>query len=220
MNKIKAVIFDMDGVIFDSERVYMETWKIIGEKYGLDGIEDTCRACIGVNAEETKKIFLSRHGEDVPYDEYRKELRSIMDKRYEKEKFKIKSGVHEILEYLRSNGIKTALASSTGEKRVKAELEDAGILGYFDSVTGGDNVKRSKPMPDIFLLAAQKINEKSENCFVIEDSYNGIRAGYAAGMRVIMVPDLIEPDEQIKKMTEIILPTLNDVLEYFKKIQQ
>jgi beta-phosphoglucomutase-like phosphatase (HAD superfamily) len=117
----------------------------------------------------------------------------------------VKPGVRELLEYLKSSSFRTAVASSTYTHIVEKELSDAGILPFFDRIVGGDQVSRSKPNPDIFLRAAEVLDTAPEACLVIEDSYNGIRAAKAAGMRAIMVPDLLQPDA-LSRRPDLSLP--------------
>ena len=194
----EAVIFDMDGVIFDSEALVMKTWKIVAEKYGFGDIESVCRQCLGTNAAATRQIFLDAYGEEFPYDDYKKEM----------------SGVREILKYLKNAEIKTGLATSTREAVVRKELEEAGIIEFFDVIVCGDMVERSKPAPDIYLEACRRLQVRPEDSCAVEDSYNGIRAAYAAGMKPVMVPDLAEPTEEMENLAECILPSLHEVREY------
>ena len=127
-----------------------------------------------------------------------------------------KPGAAEILAALNERGIPLAVASSTPEARVRQHLAEHGFLPRFDAVIGGDRLQRSKPAPDIFLLAAEALGAAPERCFVIEDSFNGIRAAHAAQMRPIMVPDMLPPTEEIAAMAEIVTEDLFGALEYLK----
>lgn len=128
-----------------------------------------------------------------------------------------KQGVEELLKYLKDKGFKVGIASSTREKIVRRQISEGGLLEYFDQIVGGDMVKHSKPEPDIFLEACGRLESKPENCYVIEDSYNGIRAAHAAGMHPIMVPDLMEPTEEMKSLAEQILGSLCAVQEFLQE---
>lgn len=216
---IEAVIFDMDGVIFDSESKVTECWIETAEKHGIKDIEKLCRMCLGINAAETRRIALEFYGQDFPYDEYKKEMSDLYHSRYDGGRLPMKSAVRELLEFLKEHGIKIALASSTRSVVVHNQLRDAGILPYFDKVICGDMVSRSKPAPDIFLKACEELSVAPENAFGIEDSYNGIRAVSAAEMRPIMVPDLAPPTEEMERLAEVILPSLNEVIGYIGKEQ-
>ena len=211
-----AVIFDMDGVIFDTERIWIECWAPVGRKYGIRGIETVLREqCVGITAAAMKAALQEAYGADFPYDRYVKEATAIFRARYEPH-LPMKKGVRELLSFLREAGAPTALASSTPTGTVRRELSDAGLLDFFSVITGGEEVRRSKPAPDIFLLAAERLNAAPGAFFVLVDSYNGIRAARAAGMRPLMVPDLLPPDEEMRTTAEAILPSLTEVIDYLR----
>lgn len=211
---ISAVIFDMDGVIFDSERLVIECWKVVAEKYGIENIEEACFECLGINAALTKELMKKRYGETFPYDVYKKEMSAIFHSRAAGGKLPQKKGIKELLTFLKENQILTAVASSTRREVVMRELEEGGLLPYFDRVICGDMVERSKPEPDIFLKACESLSIDATEAYAIEDSYNGIRAAFRAGMKPIMVPDLAEPTEEMEKLACCILPSLFEVMEY------
>lgn len=213
---IGAVIFDMDGVIFDSERLVIECWKVVADKYGIDNIEEACFECLGINAALTKELMKKRYGETFPYDAYKKEMSAIFHSRAAGGKLPQKKGIKELLTFLKENQIPTAVASSTRREVVMRELEEGGLLPYFDRVICGDMVERSKPEPDIFLKACESLSIDATEAYAIEDSYNGIRAAFRAGMKPIMVPDLAEPTEEMEKLACCILPSLFEVMEYLK----
>ena len=211
---ISAVIFDMDGVIFDSERLVIGCWKVVAEKYGIENIEEACFECLGINAALTKELMKKRYGETFPYDVYKKEMSAIFHSRAAGGKLPQKKGIKELLTFLKENQIPTAVASSTRREVVMRELEEGGLLPYFDRVICGDMVERSKPEPDIFLKACESLSIDATEAYAIEDSYNGIRAAFRAGMKPIMVPDLAEPTEEMEKLACCILPSLFEVMEY------
>ena len=215
MEQIKAVIFDMDGVIFDSERLYVKCDVQVAEKYGMKNVEEVCYRCIGTTTEETMRILRAAYGEDAPIEEMFREATVLFREYCRENGMPEKPGVRELLQFLKENKTATALASSTLTEVVKQELAEAGLLGYFDVIIGGDTVKRSKPAPDIFLAAAERLGRAPEECCIIEDSYNGIRAAHAAGSFPIMVPDILQPDEEIRSLAGIVLPSLDAVREYF-----
>ena len=217
MKDFKAVIFDMDGVIFDSERCIMETWIILAEKYGIEGIEDVFLACTGTNAAKTRQICLDAYGEDFPYEQYESESMKMYHEKYDGGKLPIKPGVFELLDYLKSIGVKIALASSTKRTSVVRMLTEGGMIDYFDEIVAGDMVTKSKPDPQIYLKACEAIGEKPEDCYAIEDSYNGIRSAAAGKLRPIMIPDLRPADDEMKKLSVAVLDTLNDVITYLNE---
>ncbi len=216
MKDFDAVVFDMDGVIFDSERATMLCWLELADKYGIKDIEKPYLACTGTNKEMTRKIMMDAYGENFPYDEYEKEASYMYHERYDGGRLPMKSGVFEILDFLKINKKKIALASSTRKQTVISQLRDAGILAFFDEIVTGDMIKKSKPDPDIYLLAIERIGVSSERSYAIEDSYNGVRAAYRGKLRPIMVPDLLPADEEMREISEAVIENLNDVINYMK----
>lgn len=214
ISKYHAVVFDMDGVIFDSEAAVMNCWLKLADKYGIKNIMKPYMACIGTTVARTREIMLSEYGNSFPYDEYAKETSIMYHEKYDGGRLPMKKGVVELLEFLKNEGKKIALASSTRRQTVMNQLKDADILKYFDAVICGDMVERSKPAPDIFLKACEAIDELPACTYAIEDSYNGIRAAHTGGLRPIMVPDLLHADEEMEKLAEIILTDLIKVKEY------
>ncbi|MBQ3802407.1 MAG: HAD family phosphatase [Oscillospiraceae bacterium] len=216
---MKAFIFDMDGVIFDSERLYIDCCIEVADKLGMDHIVETCHRCIGVTTEVTRAILLETYRDEELVDRFREQSVDLVRSKIESGLLKMKPGVRELLDCLRERGCLIAVASSTQTDIVEKELTDAGLRDCFTVVVGGDQAQRSKPNPDIFLKAAELLGEMPENCVVIEDSFNGIRAAKAAGMTAIMVPDQLVPDEEISKLADFVLPSLvvvKDRLESLK----
>lgn len=209
-----AVVFDMDGVIFDSERAVMQCWKEVASRHNIPNIEKAILACTGTTMVRTREIMLNLYGADFPYDEYARESSAIFHSRYDGGRLPMKPGVKELLTFLKERGKKIALASSTRQQVVTDELRDAGIIEYFDRIICGDMVSRSKPAPDIFLKACEELNISPSDSYAIEDSYNGIRAAHAGGLHPIMVPDLLPADEEMQSLAEIVLPSLTSVMEY------
>jgi len=215
--RFKAVIFDMDGVIFDSEVCVIESWKVVADKYGIPDVEKVLPRCLGVNYETARQIFKDYYGEDFPYDAYKKECSAVYHERYDGGRLPMKRGIKELLVFLSDNGYKIGLASSTRETTVSSQLIDAGIRVYFDNLTCGDMVSRSKPEPDIYLLACEKVGVNPKDSIAIEDSFNGIRSAHHAGMFPVMVPDLMQPDEEMKMLSGAIFKDLLEVKEWLEK---
>ena len=215
MNRFKAVIFDMDGVIFDSERLYLQCCMEAGEKFGMENVEETCLSCIGRNTEKTLAIFSKRYGEKVSIDEFWLDATGRFSEKAQGGLLPVKKGARELLVFLKNKNVPVALASSTKYEKVHNELTAADLIQYFDVIVGGDMVTKSKPEPDIFLHAADLLGFAAKDCMIIEDSFNGVKAASASGAFVIMVPDLVQPTDEISKLTNSILPSLIDVKEYF-----
>lgn len=216
-----CVIFDMDGVIFDSERACLDTWTETAAGYGITEVYEVFEKCIGTNNNQTRQIvedaYSAEYGEGIA-DKLLSESSRLFHKKYDGGRLPIKKGVREILEYLKSQNVSCAVASSTRKAVVEAELRDAGLLDYFKEIVGGDAVKISKPDPEIYLLACDIMKVNPEKAFAIEDSYNGIRSAHAAGMRPIMVPDMIPADDEMKELSEKICENLIDVVTFFENI--
>lgn len=215
-NTYDAVIFDMDGVIFDSERATYDCWKELERIHGLEDISKAYYKCIGTTHARTEEIMKETYGEDFPYEKYSQEASKMYHERHDYGKLPMKKGIVELLEFLKAEGKKIAVASSTRKPTVQKQLEWAGILEYFDDVITGDMVERSKPAPDIFLKACEKLGVEPERAFAIEDSFNGIRSANAGGLRPIMVPDMLMPDDEMRELAEKILDDLIQVIDYLK----
>ena len=217
MENIKAFIFDMDGVIFDSERAVIDCWKIIAPQYGITNIEEHCRAATGVNEAGTRKLFKEQYGDELPYDEMRARRKALFIERFDAGLVPVKPGARELLEYLSTSGYKVALASSTSTGTVTRELNMVDLMRYFDVVIGGDNVRNSKPDPEIFLMAMEQLGVSPEQSVIIEDSHNGVRAARSSGAYTIMVPDLLPVTDEMREKADIIKDSLTDVLAWLKE---
>lgn len=210
INKIKAIIFDMDGVIFDTEMVYLKVWSKIFEKYGYKMTKEIYISVLGTGRENVKKVFVNNYGSNLPIDDMYKERDENLAKEIEKG-VALKAGAYEILKYLKENDFKIALATSAISKRAFKQLKQANIYKFFDAVVCRDEVEKTKPNPDIFLKAADKLNVNKSECIVIEDSSAGIKAAFNAGMIPIHVIDLKDADSDILEMAYKSFNNLNDV---------
>ena len=214
----QAVVFDMDGVIFDTERLVIEFWKEVAKKHNIPNIEHTCIQCLGTNRVRTREIFLENYGADFPFDPYRAEVTELFNTHYKGVPLPTKPGVRELLSYLQAQDIKVGLASSTAQHLVRDEIGTAGLLPYFQTLVCGDMVEHSKPAPDIFLKACEILNADPTKSIAIEDSFNGIRSAHCAGMTPIMVPDQVQPTDEIRALAFHVMPSLLDVLNWLKTL--
>lgn len=212
----KSIVFDMDGIIFDSEQLVLKTWKTYAGEYNLDNIEEAFLSCVGTTRESTRKRMHELYGQDFKYDEFREKASALFHKTAEQEGLPVKKGVRELLEYLKNENFKIGLASSTRMKIVEKELKQADLFSYFDVVIGGDLLKKSKPEPDIYLMACKELKVNPKDTYAVEDSYNGIKSAYNAGMKAVMVPDLLKPTEEITKLCYVICKDLLEVKEVLK----
>ena len=146
MKKITAVVFDMDGVLFDTERMFLDAWRIIGGREGIDGIEDTAVKCIGLSVTDTEAMLRKTYGEDFPIAEYHREIGEIVSRRINEKGMPVKKGAYEILDMLKELRCRVGLASSTAYEKVCAHLDRADMRKYFSVVFGGDMIAHSKSL--------------------------------------------------------------------------
>ncbi len=218
MKNKAAVLFDMDGVIFDSERAQRAIWLEIAAEEGLKDMEAVYARCIGVTMEVTGCILKEAYGADFPWRDFRKSTTARYRERYAGGRLPLKPGARELLRSLRDKGVPLALASSTDGPLVRLWLEGAGLLDSFDAVITGDMVTKSKPDPEIFLKACAALDVQPGDAWAIEDSYNGVRAACAGGIHALMVPDLLPPDAEMREKAERIFPTLRDAGKYLESV--
>lgn len=216
---IKAVVFDMDGVIFDSEKLYRKHWMITGKEYGIPKtqMEDLCNQIAGATRETNEKLMKSHFGEDFDYDTFRSKTMNRMDEDIREHGVELKPGVLELFQYLKEHGIKIGLATSTQQERAERNLRNAGILEQFDYIMYGGIVANGKPAPDIYLAACKGLGIEPSEAIGVEDSINGVKSSAAAGLYTIMVIDLIEPTEEIKPLADQIFHSLFEIIDLLNK---
>lgn len=173
----KQIIFDMDGVLFDTENLVFSCWKFAAGKFMLTGIEDVFYQVIGVSSEGTKKVFSKTYGDKLDYAQFREETHRMFDEKIEKNGVPLKTGARELLQFLKINGWRVGLASSTRVQRVEEMLKATNLYDFFEVIVGGDMVEKSKPEPDIYLDVCEKMQINPKDTYAIEDSHNGVRSG-------------------------------------------
>ena len=217
---VSGTIFDMDGVLIDSERQSNEGWLWAAGQLGVDMPMWLIDSFKGAPAELCCKFFDDYYKGVIDYWEA-KELRTQhVYKIRETEGIPVKKGVKDIFEYIRNNGLKCAVATSTRRESAEKTLHEIGVWDYLDAVVYGDEVERGKPEPDIFLRAAKAIGVNPSEAVVVEDSINGIKAGYAADMRVVHIPDTIAIDDDIRKLTYMVCADLNGLIDVVESINK
>lgn len=211
-----AVIFDMDGLMFDTERLFVKAWDYSGEKAGLGKTGYMVMKTLGANRETGRAIWRREFGERYRQEEIEGYTQEFFDQYYRSHPLPVKKGLHNLLHYLKEHRYQTAIASSTPRDKILEHLEETNLTGFFDQIVGGDCVARSKPEPDIYLRAAELLGVPAAACYALEDSRNGLLAASNAGCKTIMVPDLWQPDDEIRGRVIAILPDLDAVTDYIK----
>lgn len=196
---MNAVVFDMDGVLFDTEKVCMLSWDRAGEQMGVGKAGYMIYKTLGMTAEKAIEILQNEFGENFDAVKFKQMGRKFSYEYFDTYGVPEKEGLYEILDYLKSKNYKIAVASSTGSDSVHHHLKEKHIESYFDAVICGDMVSKSKPEPDIYFTACKALSEKPENCYAVEDSRNGLLSAYRAGCKVIMIPDLWQGESETDK---------------------
>ena len=205
----RGAIFDMDGTLFDTEKLYRQAWLEVAEEMGLGKNYELPTAISGTNLGEESYQVIRRFYPDADAEAYLArvlaEVRAASEKNLE-----LKAGTVEILEFFKAENISMAVASSAPVAVIEKNLTRSNLRGYFRALVGGDRVSNGKPAPDIFLLAAQELNLAPSDCYIFEDSFNGIRSAAASGGVAIMIPDTVQPTEEIKNICAAIFTDLNE----------
>ena len=217
------VIFDMDGVISDSEAVYLAGYLHAASLYGLPekDMREAVVKATGVTDENERRIMTEtfRHLPQFDLEKTYRACREYFADVVESGRMDLKPGAAQILRCLRERGVTVGLASSSPRRMIEKVLGPHRVMQYFDTIVSGDVVERGKPDPEIFLRCAAQMgipeSKYTEIC-VIEDSYNGIRAAHAAGMKPVMVPDQLPPTQEMREKAAVILPSLFDVMEWIE----
>ncbi len=216
-NKINTIIFDMDGVLTDSERPYMDIFPLVCKEYNYHLNTEDIVNTLGTSYEYTGEYLKKRFGETFPYDELSIKFQEKLVEMAYQGKLLLKDGVLEILEYLKKNGYNIALASSNNRYSVYNYLKAFNIEHYFDSILTGDDVEEAKPNPALFLNTASILHAHASECMVIEDSINGLTAAKKSEMLSVMVPDLIPYNEQLNDLVDIKFDNLKEIILYLEQ---
>lgn len=218
---IKAVLFDMDGTILDTERIHKRCWEQAMADMGISFSPTTFYDLIGLNDLSTKNYFKKNYG--FTDDQYEKMSRSAYTHSREytvKNGIPVKAGFFDLSDYLIKNGIKTAVVTSSICSEAAHNFQRANITTPFDVIIGGDSVTKGKPDKEPYENAAVAVGISKEECLVIEDSTNGIKSAYAAGIRCVYIKDMVDIPEDVKALAEFSADNLNDVIGIINNINQ
>ncbi len=213
---IKAVIFDMDGLMIDSERVTFEGYQHEMAKINLTISRDFYIRLLGQPIKGIYQRFYDEYGSDFPIDDVIKRVHAYMANRFETEGVPLKDGLITLLQYLKDHNYKTIVATSSNRNRVDTILESAKLTQYFDDSICGDEVTKGKPNPEVFLKSCEKLGVRTDEAIVLEDSEAGIQAAHSAQIKVLCIPDMKYPEEPYAQMTTKIIQSLNDVIDFLK----
>nr|WP_318001053.1 HAD family phosphatase [uncultured Faecalibacillus sp.] len=215
---IKAIIFDMDGLMIDSERVTFECYQERLKDMNLTMDEEFYKTLLGKPIKGIYQRFYDVYGNDFPIETVIQDVHQLMAERFEKEGVPVKKGLVELLHYLKDNNYKTIVATSSNRDRVDKILAQAKITEFFDDSICGDEVTKGKPNPEVFLKSCQKLGVNVDEAIVLEDSEAGIQASYDANIKVICIPDMKYPEKQYEEKTFKILKDLTEVTAYLKSL--
>jgi len=208
---IKAVIFDLDGTLTDTEKYYQTAWPQALRECGYEPFPGIALELRSLGRPYAPAQFKEWFGEDYDYYAVREVRKRIVRELIAQNGIQLKPGAVEILTWLKEHGITVAMATANGLRRTEEHLSKIGIRDYFDRIICADMVEHGKPAPDIYAYACETLGLDPKETFAVEDSPNGIRSAYGAGCNVIMVPDLTEPDEELMKMLYARVDTLADI---------
>jgi len=212
---IRGVIFDVDGLLFDTEAMYIKAWVPVGESMGVPITAEVARSTVGHSAKATEAIFQEHYGMDFTLERSIPLVRQWITDYVAAHGLEVKPGVRELTALLRTLSIPMAIGSSNIQRNVQMYLEEAKLASYFDTIVTADLVERAKPAPDIFLKAAENLGLAPAQCLVFEDSPIGVEAAHMAGCNVIVVPDLLPPCELTHSRVLQVLPSLKEAPSLF-----
>ncbi|KJF99265.1 CbbY [Photobacterium leiognathi] len=215
--KFSAFVFDMDGLLLDTERLCMNVFKQTCQDFNLPYLETAYLNIIGRNEAGVKEILCTSYGDAMDYPVFRQQWKQTYLNIVENQAIPVKDGVIELLQWLQQQHVPMVVATSTNKQLALKKLELAGLNSFFSTVTAGDEVSKGKPDPEIYLLTAKRLNVKPEQCLAFEDSNNGITAAIAANMQAFQIIDLVEPSDEVKTFGHHILSSMHEALALLKQ---
>ena len=216
--KIKGAVFDMDGLMLDTEKLLVRFWKESARSYGYNMTDENVFEIRSLSRKYSIPLLKGIFGEDFPFNEVRNRRIALMNEYIDTYGFDVKKGLFELLDFLKENNYLIAVATATDRERAEHYLKKIDAYKYFNAVICGDMVKNGKPEPDIYITASDELGLIPEECVAFEDSPNGIKSAYSAGCKVIMIPDLTQPDEVVKPMLSGVYESLDKAVDFFREV--
>lgn len=214
---INGAVFDMDGLMLDTEKLLVRFWREAAAEYGYNMTNENVYEIRSLSRKYSIPLLKGIFGEEFPFSEVRKRRIVLMNNYIDRYGFEVKKGLYELLDYLKNNSYRIAVATATDRERAESYLKKIDVYKYFDAVICGDMVENGKPEPDIYLTASGELGLSPTECAAFEDSPNGIKSAYAAGCKVIMIPDLTQPDDDIKPLLSGVYESLDKAVEFFER---
>lgn len=217
---IRGVIFDQDGLMFDTERISSESWKLAGDELGFVLPEEFLCTIRGMNRLDATTRFHQVFGDQIDFEALRDRKNRHFLRILKERGVPVKPGLRELLAYLKEHEYKIIMATASTREYAAGNLREAGVDQYFSQIISGDMVIHAKPDPEVFLRAAEALGEKPEHCMVLEDSLNGVEAGLRGGFVTVMVPDMTQPDETLRSRVTAVCSSLHQVIPVLEGLNQ
>ncbi len=212
---LKGAIFDHDGLMFDTEKVWQANWKLVADEMNITLPEEFKKEICGSSGQHMLDVIQKYYHVEDGTSIRDRVRQGVFDD--EAKHLDMKEGLLDILEMFKKHDVKMAVASSSQKEMIVRNLRNANVEDYFEVVVSGQEVEHGKPAPDIFLLAAERLGLDAKDCYVFEDAYNGVQAGVASKAKTIMIPDLVQPTEEIRNMVADVCTTLKEASDKIEK---
>ncbi|WP_018700167.1 HAD family hydrolase [Amorphus coralli] len=216
----EALIFDMDGLLLDTEGVYKRSWAAAASELGFDLTDEIFMTLIGITIADCEKRLVQTFGDQFPLDRFRDDARTRYEAIVEAEGIPLKPGVHAALDWAARRNVPCGIGTSTRTDEARDRLKRHAMLDRFAVVVGGDQISRGKPDPETFLRVAEVLAHPPAACLVFEDAHSGVLAARAAGMSVALIPDLLPATPEIAAQASGVFPSLQDAVDWLSTLPE